>query len=211
MKGRHNLTSPLPVAAEGVEGEVGVSLFTLYLALELNDSLAARLDQDGDEIPTDEEEEYERNRAHMRERAHLLSSRFTNRDETPYADFNYSANTMPPPPPPYPRLSSVFTPTTLIDTLPFPDDDGHVRINLGTSGLQSSQSYSDLRLPHWGRTRARRSTISPIRELGSSAPFHASPIPWTAVDLTPTPQTKTRSKKIIAKGRYNGRAPLAGR
>ena len=122
-KGRQTLTSHIPVAAGDVADAAGVCPTILYYKPRLNSLFVARLDQDGDEIPTDEEEEYERNRAHMRERAHQLSSRFTNREESPYT-FSYSASgTMPAPPPSFPRLSSVFTPTTLNDTLSFPDDD----------------------------------------------------------------------------------------
>lgn len=171
----------------------------------------ARLDQDGNEIPTDEEEEYERNRAHMRSRAQALSSRFMTGDESLLTDANYTSNNIPPPPPSQTRLSSLFTPTTLSETLPFPDD-GYVRINLGTSSdVRNSRSFPDPSLPRWGRSRARRNTVSPVRELGSSTPFHATPIPWTFVDLTPTSQPKARNRKIVVKGRTSGRAPLAGR
>ncbi|KIP01712.1 hypothetical protein PHLGIDRAFT_20629, partial [Phlebiopsis gigantea 11061_1 CR5-6] len=136
-----------------------------------------------------------------------------NGDESVLDDSRYSAADLPPAPPVGPRLSSMFMPTTRNDTPSLTEDDGYVRINLGSSSLRSTQSLpagSESARQRWGNSRSRRTTVSPIREVGTDTPFLASPIPWTSVDLTPTPRQKPRDRRMSARGRTSGRAPLAG-
>lgn len=167
-------------------------------------SETARLDPDGNEVPTDEEEEYERNRSHMRARAQALASRALTGESTPLLR-DFMSTTMPPPPPSWLSLNA----TTRPGDLPIIPDEGAPRVNLG-SGLRATQSLPEGSSARWTRPARLRHTIAPIREGSSVESFHASPIPWGPIDLTPSSRARVREKRAGAKSRPV-RSPLAGR
>ena len=143
----------------------------------------------------------------MRARAQALTSRAANGESTPLLR-DYMSSTMPPPPPPW--FSVTVTPRGQ-DDLAMGADDGLPRVNLGAPGLRAAQSLPEgSSQSRWTRPARLRHAISPIREYGSTTPFHASPIPWTPVDLTPSSRARVREKRVGAKSRPV-RSPVAGR
>ena len=181
---------------------------------------AARLDRDGNEVPTDEEEEYERNRAHMRARAQALVG---GAPSVLSSSANSDSTVLPPPPPPeHQRYSYIFTPTTRSD-LPSEQPSGYdsstVRGRLSPRNRESN-SPSGLRVRQWQRVQQRAEsaepTTTPVPVEASAGknnysyitPFQASPIPWSHIDLTPPSRaTNRRTSKV----RATLRGPLAGR
>lgn len=142
----------------------------------------ARLDHDGNEIPTDEEEEYERNRAQMRTRAMQIS-------QPPGRLRRNPSIALPPPPPQGRRLS--FVPTTQGTLWPGPPaDDPRVRINPARDA-----SGADLDRPVTPRDESdeeeywRDDPPMPLT-IGSSAPFVPSLLPLPRVDLASTRKTR---------------------
>lgn len=143
----------------------------------------------------------------MRARAQALTSRAANSESTPLLR-DFMSSTMPPPPSSW---SSVNATTRGAEDLPIIPDDGFPRVNLGTPSLRTSQSLPEgSSQSRWVRAPRLRHTISPIQEYGSTTPFHANPIPWTPVDLTPSSRARVREKRLGAKSRPV-RSPLAGR
>ena len=173
--------------------------------------LIARLDRDGNEISTDEEEEYERNRAHMRARAQALAGGISAGMTNP------ETATLPPPPPSHQRYSYIFSPDTrseLSSDIPTVYDPSTVRVRLG----QRSRDGSNGRLRSWQRGLRRTEHTDPPRREPVQCSVHssshvrslqASPIPWSPVDLTPTLRNKER--RTAGKVRGSARSPLAGR
>lgn len=174
-------------------------------------TLAARLDRDGNEIPTDEEEEYERHRAHMRIRAQVLASGNTS------ALTSTEAITLPPPPPANQRFSYVFTPTTRGDLAPEPPqsyDSAAIRVRLSA---RSRDAVDATRARIRARTAQRATELVgvPTYDLAAperyypSVPFRASPLPWAPVDLTPS--TSRTKERAIVRVRASTSSPIAGR
>ena len=146
----------------------------------------------------------------MRARAQALAARAATSETTPLLGGSV-ADTMPPPPPMSAWLSSMNVTTRAADDLPIIPDDGYPRVNLGTYSLRGTQSLPEgSSQSRWARPPRPRHAVSPIREYGSTTPFHASPIPWTPVDLTPASRARVREKRLAAKSR-SVRSPLAGR
>ncbi|KAI0733943.1 hypothetical protein C8Q72DRAFT_503427 [Fomitopsis betulina] len=140
----------------------------------------ARLDHDGNEIPTDEEEEYERNRSQMRTRAMQISQPGRLRQNP--------STTLPPLPPPPPqgrRLSSVLTTQGLFWPGPT-SGETRVRIDLAVDA-----PGADLDQPLTPRDESdeeeywRDDPPMPLT-IGSSAPFVPSLLPLPKVDLAST-------------------------
>ncbi|GBE78512.1 predicted protein [Sparassis crispa] len=130
----------------------------------------ARLDRDGNEIPTDEEEEYERNRAQMRSRALALSSRqAVRRTELALAELP-----LPPPPP----LSLQPTTQTLFWQSP---GDSNVRVRLGPfPGTDMDGNV----VPDSDDSATLREGPSQPRYFGSAVPFTPSPLPLPLVEVS---------------------------
>ncbi|PSS37166.1 hypothetical protein PHLCEN_2v1039 [Hermanssonia centrifuga] len=188
----------------------GAFHLTCYSSTWLTFSSLARLDQDGNEIPTDEEEEYERNRAHMRNRAQALSS--GNSFETVSSD----ATTLPPPPPDYMSYTTWMAPATQSRVPISSEDPGYALVRL--NGRARSRSYTptviqgDFSDRSRSRSRTRRRT-EPLEGSGTSGDFHPSPLPWASVDLTPGTSSRTteKEKRIYTRRRLSTRSPFAGR
>ncbi|KZT06230.1 uncharacterized protein LAESUDRAFT_759427 [Laetiporus sulphureus 93-53] len=169
----------------------------------------ARLDPDGDEIPTDEEEEYERHRAQLRARALQLTSGQASR--------RFDVAPLFPEPPPHQRRP-LFMPTTQSVWQFSNDEDIQVRIN---PALPSSDSLSDWERPITPREDDNESLAPteiiprgpPSPELiGSSIPFSPSPLPLPLIDLSPLKHT--RHRKLSSANRrikVSSAACLAGR
>ncbi|KAH9945590.1 hypothetical protein B0H21DRAFT_427098 [Amylocystis lapponica] len=163
----------------------------------------ARLDQDGNEIPTDEEEEYERNLAQVRSRALALSAGTApQRLERPQQQ-------LPPPPPPNQRLS--FVPTTQSMLWQAPAD---VRVRLNPPSPPSG-SNGDMSTPRAGRAEAaagERSDVDVPEAFGSAAPFKPSPLALPLVDLSPQRLSKRhRGAESALVGNPSAKAFAAGR
>ncbi|KAI0935837.1 hypothetical protein AcV5_004145 [Taiwanofungus camphoratus] len=151
----------------------------------------ARLDPDGNEIPTDEEEEYERARAQMRARAVALAG-----SQSPRRFGPTQAQALPPSPPQR-RLS--FVPTTQPFFWPGADElDARVRLNPLLSRTDSA-SYSDVDTATVSRAGSdgedaptSERSVSPV-PFGSPAPFIPSPLPLPLVVLSPpVPRSRRR-------------------
>ncbi|TFY70060.1 hypothetical protein EVJ58_g28 [Rhodofomes roseus] len=139
----------------------------------------ARLDHDGNEIPTDEEEEYERNRAQMRARALQITAsqppeRLTLTRSPP--------TVLPPPPPPAGRRLS-FVPTTQPLFWPSSSSDVRVRINPARDLVPSELDRPIT--PHDDSDDEDYWRDAPPcpQTIGSSAPFVPSLLPLPRVDL----------------------------
>ncbi|KAI0090026.1 hypothetical protein BDY19DRAFT_941997 [Irpex rosettiformis] len=171
----------------------------------------ARLDADGNEIPTDEEEEYERSRTHMRVRAQALTSRRPNR----FADARRASletTTLPPAPPPlsddwgytYPSLPQtlpLMAPTIERSTSPV------FRARLGSQESLSSDA-STITVNH----------DFPEQEAPviSSPSFQPSPLPWGPLEFTsPASQSSHMQQKGATPSPFKrcslSWAPFAGR
>ncbi|KAH9921416.1 uncharacterized protein B0H18DRAFT_1020960 [Fomitopsis serialis] len=182
-------------AAAPVSGRVEVAPTNLGSARRRRRGWA-RLDQDGNEIPTDEEEEYERNRTQMRARALQLTS-----NQPPERLTRASSTTLPPPPPPAGRRLS-FVPTTQSQGLFWPSSDADVRVRINTARDLPSTEPDRPVTPrddsdddeYWKDVPAGPQTI------GSSAPFVPSLLPLPRVDLSGTPSAAVKSKKLIWMG-----------
>ena len=149
--------------------------------------LPARLDHDGNEIPTDEEEEYERNRAQMRTRALQIT-------QPPGRLRRYPSNgipPIPPPPPPGRRLSFVPTTQSLPWSGPLGDD---VRVRLNPSGADLDRPVT----PHDESDEEEywRDELSVPLTIGSSAPFVPSLLPLPRVDLNKTQKARKGAAPI---------------
>ncbi|PCH33245.1 hypothetical protein WOLCODRAFT_159938 [Wolfiporia cocos MD-104 SS10] len=154
----------------------------------------ARLDQDGDEIPTDEEEEYERNRAQMRARAIQLTSR----SASLRLDFTQPEPVALEPPPTHQRLS--FMPTTQTPLWPSTDSDVRVRISplRGRGAGSSSDSSRPVTPRDEDSEDERRAELSPsLPSIGSAVPFTPSPLPLPRVDLSHNKRPAAKAKVII--------------
>ncbi|KZT67645.1 hypothetical protein DAEQUDRAFT_728885 [Daedalea quercina L-15889] len=156
----------------------------------------ARLDHDGDEIPTDEEEEYERTRAQMRTRALQLTA------SQPAERLRRGSSTvlpppLPPPPPPGRRLSFVPTTQPLFWPSPNGDTDARVRINPARE-----ISTADLDRPITPRDESDEEecwkVVPPVPQtIGSSAPFVPSLLPLPRVDLSQVGASARRATKAV--------------
>ncbi|CCM01301.1 uncharacterized protein FIBRA_03350 [Fibroporia radiculosa] len=139
----------------------------------------ARIDTDGNEVPTDEEEEYERNRSQMRVRAlQLLSGQVPQRTDRP-----------PPqvPEPPSSRRRPSFVPTTQTLLWPTPIDS-HVRVRMP---LTDAASVVDIQRQFTPRDEteyefANAEPLSTSQHIGSAVVFTPSPLPIPCVDLSMT-------------------------
>jgi len=143
----------------------------------------ARLDQDGNEIPTDEEEEYERNRTLMRARAAQLASGQSVRRLEPSAP-----PLPPPPPPPHRRLS--FVPTTQSSLWQSYNGDGGARVRINPAAPSPYADASALSDPDTPTTLSEQlddddeENPPPPEVIGSTVPFTPSPLPLPLVDLS---------------------------
>ena len=170
--------------------EDGVRVCTIQLLPMLTKS-PARLDHDGNEIPTDEEEEYERNRAQMRTRALQISQPPGRLRRNPFS----TLPPIPPPPPPGRRLSFVPTTQSMLWSGP-PSDDVRVRLNPSGADLDrpiTPRDESDEE-EYWHDDLSVPSTI------GSSAPFVPSLLPLPRVDLTSTRKAQKAVRPIRVAG-----------
>ncbi|KAF7798596.1 hypothetical protein EIP86_009818 [Pleurotus ostreatoroseus] len=177
----------------------------------------ARLDRDGNEIPTDEEEEYERNRAHMRARAQALSS--GNGAEATSTE----SLTVPPPPPSHQRHSYMFNATTR-NEMSAPQEPAAIRVRLSSRNREGAESLVSreqrtrfrARAPSQTTLRRRSDTlIVPVRVPSpspSSTPviFQASPLPWSTPELVPT-VSRIKERRMSGRVRASMKPPVAGR
>lgn len=157
----------------------------------------ARLDHDGNEIPTDEEEEYERSRMHMRLRAQALTSRV--RGVPP---MNVERTTLPPAP--SSAISNSFIVPTTQEFEPTPRQSPTFRVRLNSrdsvSSAASTVLYND-----------QLSTFQNDEPLATPS-FQPSPLPWQNLEFSPpTPTAGMQEQGSSSKARYSLWSPFAGR
>ncbi|KAF9817484.1 hypothetical protein IEO21_03441 [Rhodonia placenta] len=134
----------------------------------------ARLDQDGNEIPTDEEDEYERNRALMRARALQLAGR--------QAPVRLERAPPPIPPPPLPEHRLSFIPTTQ-SMLRSPPGESNARVRINSMPWAAIPSaHSDVNTPFVPQEEVDEDEPPPV--IGSSRPFVPSLLPLPSVDMS---------------------------
>lgn len=182
----------------------GESFPTTLPSFHVDMSCSARLDQDGNEIPTDEEEEYERSRTHMRVRAQALTQR---RRTSLAAARSLEATTLPPPPPPAIANSAIPIANFLREYSSYPDSD-----------LTPIQSPTFRPRP---TSRDSISSYVPSIVAGdhpdhdgaamATTPFEPNPLPWPPLTLPSTPVPQVRQKREVPQARYSLWSPFAGR
>ncbi|EMD41419.1 hypothetical protein CERSUDRAFT_110001 [Gelatoporia subvermispora B] len=165
-----------------------------YLTITVWDFLnksAARIDHDGNEIPTDEEEEYERNRAQMRARAAALMQPQHLERRGPQ---------LPPAPgrrrPLYYSDSTSWQYASELDGRdPRASDlESRLRDDL-LSAPRPWASQEAHTSPHTSASRSGASAPEHLparRVFGSSDPFHPSPLPLPRVEMKSTSAAKRR-------------------
>ena len=159
--------------------------------------MTARLDHDGNEIPTDEEEEYERNRAHMRIRAQALSGPRTG------IDFSFpEARTLPPAPTPG-ILNSYLTQTPLQFESP---TEAPLNFDRRLRSYASNASIASTILAN-PETSPEREVLLPET---AYPVFRPSPLPWP-VSTPPTTASKRKLAEMREQSSTHCQSPLAGR
>lgn len=142
-----------------------------------------RLDADGNEISSEDEEEYERNRAQMRARAEAITSGDPITRTLLYASgmADLASSNVPPPPSATRRTSRAVLSATTQTHNEFAADEGtaaRVRLN-----PRSMRRMLDLATPEEDTPLPPPSWPETARVFGSSEPFVASPLPLPLVRL----------------------------
>lgn len=171
--------------------------------------MLARLDADGNEIPTDEEEEYERSLTHMRMRAQALTSRQPNRHPTIQRG-NAETLTLPPAPPPDSWGWTYSDPDYLALMPPLVEPNLAERntspIFRVRRGSQESIS-SDASTVTINLDPPEQDT--PII---SVPPFQPSPLPWNPLDFSASHHTQQKLPTApSSKAQSSMSSPFAGR
>jgi hypothetical protein len=170
--------------------------------------LTARLDPDGNEIPTDDEEEYERNRTHMRVRAQALTSRYPGRHPA-VERVSVEATTQPP------------APSFASEDWSYPDPAFLPPLVFGNHATDREESpITRPRLNSYDSDSSAASTITAncdgaeqdVAEVHTPG-FRPSPVPWASVDFLPTPRSRQMQKwsTTTRRTRSSMWSPLAGR
>lgn len=165
----------------------------------------ARLDQDGNEIPTDEEEEFERVRTLVRAgRQPVSAQNFTGSsyDLDPYEDGEST------PPSPYLPFGLSGQSDPLLRNVDDYRQPAPASLESARQTRPPTVSLSQALRP---RHRYRHRAASPLHDYSAATPFRANPLPWAPVDLNPPSRTRAKERRGSTRDRISGRSPIAGR
>ncbi|KAI0344074.1 hypothetical protein BDW22DRAFT_1483196 [Trametopsis cervina] len=174
----------------------------------------ARLDADGNEISTDEEEEYERNRSHMRVRAQALAAQHLSGRSVMSDRLSEEPPVLPPPP----------IPNAWIVPGPISSGEDHSADNpYGVDYVPRSPVFR-VRLNSRSPVSSTASTVTanydePSQDIAPTvpstplpSPYQPNLLPWAPLDLSPVPRSPgVEFKGPSSRERRSTFTPYAGR